>query len=450
MHASLVSRLFPGVIAVLAALGVACAGGQQVVAPRPGDAGGAGAGEAAPVRRDALAQPTATSVPPTPTPTPVPEPRFYAVVGGGEYFAETGFTVRDEPNGPRFWTEFRRLGGAEALGLPVSRPYDGPDGGRVQAFQRGWLAGMAGQPGVQPGTGDPPPAPAEARLREDRPEMALIGRVDIQPKEVRQGNTVLLRVWSAAAQSVTATIDGRTIPLARQGEAFVAVYGFDRREGVARPGPRPVRFTVVDASGRQTIRNDPADTIRVVDARYPTEDLVVTEATLSLLDPKKVNEEEALVNRIYSKWTPERRWRGPFISPAGDVGLTSEFGLKRYINGVFSGYVHEGVDFDVQTGDPIYAAADGTVVFAGPLHVRGNVVIIDHGWGVMTGYFHMFQTKVEAGQDVKQGDVIGLVGTTGFVTGPHLHFEVRVHNVCVEPLEWLSRPPFERPDLASL
>src|SRR5919199_6103719 len=140
-------------------------------------------------RAGATSAPTATAVPPTPTPaptpTPVPEPRTYAMAGGGQFFAETGFPVQDEPGGPRFWTEYQRLGGAGVLGLPSSAVYDGPDQTRVQTFQKGWLSGKAGQPGVQAGDGAPPEAPAEARARQDPPEMALIGRVDVQSKEVR-------------------------------------------------------------------------------------------------------------------------------------------------------------------------------------------------------------------------------------------------------------------------
>lgn len=394
--------------------------------------------------------PVPTAVPPTPTPTPVPEPRDFAIAteaGGGWFYAEPGFAVQDEAGGPRFWTAFQQQGGVAALGLPASRPFDAPDGRRLQLFEHGWLAGVPGQPGVQRGDGPPPQPPPEALVRQARPEMAFIGRVDISPREARQGTTVLLRVWAPAAQQVTATIEGRNLALAKQGDAFVGLYGFHR---LARLGPRPVRFTLVDAAGRQTVRNDPADTIRVVDGGYATENIDMPPSSLSLLDPAEVNKEEALLNGIYSRWTPERLWHGAFSAPVTDAEMTSEFGTRRSYNHGPVTDAHEGVDYGVQTGDPIHAAADGRVVFAGPLHVRGNTVIIDHGWGVMTGYFHQSVLHVQEGQMVRQGEVIGEAGATGFVTGPHLHFEVRVQNVNVEPLEWLNAPSNPRPDLLAL
>ena len=130
--------------------------------------------------------------------------------------------------------------------------------------------------------------------------------------------------------------------------------------------------------------------------------------------------------------------------------LTSDFGILRSINGGPYNWSHEGSDFEVDTGDPIRAIAAGRVVFAQELYVRGNTVVIDHGLGVFSMYNHLFRWDVQVGQEVGTGGAIGLVGSTGFVTGPHLHLEIRIHNVPVEPLEWLGRSPFERPDLASL
>jgi hypothetical protein len=372
-------------------------------------------------------------------------------VPGGWYYAETGFAVRDEPAQPRFWTEFQRLGGAGALGLPTSRPYDAPgtDGqpARVQAFQQGWLAGAPGQPAAQRGEGPAPPAPPEALVREDRPEMAFVGRVDVLPRELRQGTTLLVRVWTQAAQSVTAVFDGRDYPLAQAGEAFVGLLGIHR---AARLGQYPLRLTLVDGAGRHVVRNEAADTVRVLDAEFPIEHLEVDPKTLGLLDPVKLRQEDALLDGICSQWTPVRHWQGPFEPPVGAAAITSEFGVRRTINGGPPNWIHEGTDFDVQVGDAVFAAAKGVVVHAAPLYTRGNVIFVDHGWGVMTGYFHLSRFEVQVGQEVKKGQTIGLAGDTGFVTGPHLHVEVRVRNVMVEPLEWFNWAPFKRPDLAAL
>jgi murein DD-endopeptidase MepM/ murein hydrolase activator NlpD len=89
-------------------------------------------------------------------------------------------------------------------------------------------------------------------------------------------------------------------------------------------------------------------------------------------------------------------------------------------------------------GDPIYAAASGVVVFAGPLTVRGNATMIDHGWGVYSAYMHQSEILVNAGDHVEKGQLIGRVGNTGRVEGAHLHFEILVGGVPVNPLAWLT------------
>ena len=86
----------------------------------------------------------------------------------------------------------------------------------------------------------------------------------------------------------------------------------------------------------------------------------------------------------------------------------------------------------------MYAPADGIVILAEPLQVRGNVVLIDHGDGVISGLFHVSQIDVQAGQAVAAGDLVGLVGATGLVTGSHLHWELRVGGIAVEPREWVE------------
>ena len=302
-----------------------------------------------------------------------------------------------------------------------------------------------------PPTPTPAPTPTPVPEPEEWAGATWRGKVDVTPRDVRQGTTLLVRVWSTEAKSVSVAYEGREFPMARDGNAYVSLFGVERLG--PRPGPRQLRFTLIDGA-RRAGRNDPGDAYRVIDAGYATEDLIVDAKTMALLDPVKMNQEDAFLNGIMGKWTPERYWSGvfaePMVSAAGSVPLSSDFGVKRSINGNPANWSHEGTDYEVDTGDPIRACANGKVVYVGELHVRGKVAIVDHGWGVMTGYFHMFQQQVQVGEDVKKGQQIGLVGSTGFVTGPHLHVEIRVRNVNVEPLEWFQRSPFDRPDLGTL
>jgi hypothetical protein len=382
---------------------------------------------------------------PTVAPTPIPDPTNFAIANGW-YFGETGFAVRDEPGAPPFFTAFGRQGGPDGIGLPVSQVYTAA-GAQVQRFRNGWLNG-AGSTAAR-GDGTPPEAPREALVREPRPEMALVGRVDVSSHQLRQGNTALIRLWSDVAQSVSASFDGREFSLVKEREGGPWV-GFAAVQRFAALGPRPLRFSITGPDGQRTVRSESGDTIQIVDANYPIYHLTVPPSSADLLDPVKINQEEAFLNGVYGAWSPQRMWHGAFTAPVGKVEITSDFGERRSINGGPANYWHEGTDFGVWVGTPIQAAADGVVAFAGPLYVRGNVTVIDHGWGIMTGYFHQSEFRVAKGQQIHQGDVIGLSGDTGFVTGPHLHFEVRTRNVWVEPLEWLNWDPFPRPDLANL
>jgi len=97
---------------------------------------------------------------------------------------------------------------------------------------------------------------------------------------------------------------------------------------------------------------------------------------------------------------------------------------------------HTGQDIAVPQGTPVRAPAAGVVLLAEPLHVRGNAVVIDHGAGVTSNYWHLSRIAVRKGQQVKRGDVIGWVGTTGLSTGAHLHWEIRVYGVPVNPVPW--------------
>ena len=102
--------------------------------------------------------------------------------------------------------------------------------------------------------------------------------------------------------------------------------------------------------------------------------------------------------------------------------------------------VHEGLDIPADRGSPVYATADGEVTAASPSGAYGNLVMLDHGYGLETRYGHLSAFKVHAGQTVKRGDVIGLVGATGHATGPHLHYEIRVNGRILNPLQLLLNP----------
>jgi murein DD-endopeptidase MepM/ murein hydrolase activator NlpD len=112
------------------------------------------------------------------------------------------------------------------------------------------------------------------------------------------------------------------------------------------------------------------------------------------------------------------------------------FGARRNFNrGTLMTY-HSGVDMSVPVGTPVKASAPGRVAATEPFPVRGNVIILDHGRGVYTIYCHLSKYNVQVGQLVNVGDVIGYTGNTGRILGPHLHWELAVGGVTVDPLPW--------------
>jgi len=128
---------------------------------------------------------------------------------------------------------------------------------------------------------------------------------------------------------------------------------------------------------------------------------------------------------------------GYFALPVPGAPITSPFGPR---NDPITGYqgFHPGVDFGAKMGTPILAAGDGTVVFALPNGGYGNYTCIDHGHNIATCYAHQSAILVKVGDTVTRGQVIGLIGTTGYSTGPHLHFEVRVSGTPTDPMPWLT------------
>jgi len=148
-------------------------------------------------------------------------------------------------------------------------------------------------------------------------------------------------------------------------------------------------------------------------------------------------EEGVKIKQDYlSRVTPDREWEGNFAAPA-DAPISDVFGSQRIFNGVAQ-REHQGLDFRVPTGTPVAAMNSGTVLLARFLYFEGNCVVIDHGQGLLTLYFHLSEFKVKEGDTVKRGQEIGLSGGTGRATGPHLHVAVRWQGTYLDPARLLQ------------
>ena len=162
------------------------------------------------------------------------------------------------------------------------------------------------------------------------------------------------------------------------------------------------------------------------------------------MTPDAINAEREKVVTAWSQVSPVLQWQGTFLRPIDpQYPTTSPFGTRRDYSVADIGNFHAGQDFGAPEGVLVTAPAAGTVVLAEPITVRGNAVILDHGRGIFTGYWHLSEIKVQVGQQVAAGDVIGIVGNTGLSTGAHLHWEMRVNGVAVDPTQFLDEPVYQ-------
>ena len=171
--------------------------------------------------------------------------------------------------------------------------------------------------------------------------------------------------------------------------------------------------------------------------RFPTRRLTVDEGFVNppptLTD--RITQEAALLGTTWQQVTPERLWSAPFVRPVPQPA-NSQFGTRSVFNGRPRG-AHGGADFPSPAGTPIRAPNAGRVVIARDLYFTGNTVVIDHGLGIFSMLAHLSAMDVREGDRVEADAAIGRVGATGRVTGPHLHWAVRVNGARVDPLSVL-------------
>ena len=181
-------------------------------------------------------------------------------------------------------------------------------------------------------------------------------------------------------------------------------------------------------------------TLRVVSGKFPVQKLKVdpayVEPPASELD--RIREDREKVRRVWSSGDPRRRWSGPFALPV-DAPVRANFGSRRVFNGKPRSS-HEGADLAAPAGAPVTAPGPGRVALAEELYFSGGTVILDHGAGLFTMYFHLSRIDVKAGDAVAAGTQIGAVGATGRATGPHLHWGARLNRARINPLGLLQLP----------
>jgi len=272
-----------------------------------------------------------------------------------------------------------------------------------------------------------PPAKAwEAEVNHPTPFAAI--QLSSQP--VLQGETLVVRVTLSQPATLSGDFDGRPLFFTGDESGGWALVGVHALQEVGIYS-LALRAKLEDGTESATAVN-----VVVGAGPYATENIQLAPGRESLLDPELIQAEQERMVDLWSQVSPRPLWEGVFNLPIASNRVTSPFGTRRTYNHGPVGGFHTGTDFGAGNGMPIYAPAAGRVVLAEELVVRGNAVLIDHGSGVFSGYWHQSSLVVEDGQTVQPGDLIGYVGDTGLVTGDHLHWEMRVGGIAVDPMQW--------------
>lgn len=263
---------------------------------------------------------------------------------------------------------------------------------------------------------------------------APLTRLEVMPIVLVEGQTGRFRMGVNTPSTINATFLNQNLQLAIESENLLAsLVGIPVG---TEAGIYPLSLNITQADG---VITEFVVNVQVVSGGYGRERINLMDGRDDLLNTHVEDAENLLVGRVLDAFNPERYMTGAMGLPAA-AAMTSPFGSTRSYNGGEFSRIHAGIDFAGASGTPILAAAPGRVVMVDELHVRGLATIIDHGWGVYTGYWHQSERYVNLGDWVEARQVIGAVGSSGRVTGPHLHWEVWVNGVPVDPMQWLRVP----------
>ncbi|MFZ0546620.1 MAG: LysM peptidoglycan-binding domain-containing protein [Candidatus Promineifilaceae bacterium] len=259
--------------------------------------------------------------------------------------------------------------------------------------------------------------------------------VQIHSLPAIQGQTLAIYVENQDSGQPSGEFLGQSLLFSPSGSnnGYVALVGID---AFTTPGDYPL---LLGGSGQQPWRPFRQD-IRIGSGNYEAQYITVPEDQNALLNPEVRAQDDALLATVYNQYSEMQLWQGLFQLPISNTVITAGYGGPRSYNGGPIEIYHTGVDFSGVVGTPIYAPADGRVVFSDTTTLRGHVLIIDHGLGVMSGFYHLSKIHVSVGEMVSAGQLVADGGSTGLSTGPHLHWDLRILNVPVNPLQWTEEP----------
>lgn len=280
----------------------------------------------------------------------------------------------------------------------------------------------------------PPPTPIPLPTRMPRPfpsSSVTVGNATLQLffPTLPQGTTGLLRIApenGATVGSVRAFFLDQTIDFFPAADGYYGLVAADMEAQTSRTNTLTVYVTYSDGA-RDTINTN----IEIPIGAFIRQEVTLAPDKAYLIDIETERNELAQLEAIFSTYTEQKMWDETGFQFPMSTTLTSPFGAFRTFNGTLNTR-HTGWDFNAVMGTPIMASAAGRVAFSGRLPVRGNHVVIDHGFGVFSTYSHMSVVHVTRGEMVAKGQILGEVGDTGRTSGPHFHWEVAVNDHFVD------------------
>jgi len=246
---------------------------------------------------------------------------------------------------------------------------------------------------------------------------------DLPKASLVPGGVFITPVEGAPDQAPAVTFDGNRVMVLRSNDHWLAVVGIPLS---TKLGPANVLVNEVPVG------------FNVVDKQYPTQSLKVApgKVDLSPEDEKRTSEESVRIKAALATYSLNAPSSLRLLQPVPGV-RSSSYGSRRIFNNEPRN-PHTAMDIAAPAGTPIKASADGKVIETGDFFLPGNTVVVDHGEGLITMYCHLSRIDVKVGDELKRGDVLGKVGATGRVTGPHLHWAVALNQTFVDPALFLA------------
>jgi murein DD-endopeptidase MepM/ murein hydrolase activator NlpD len=258
-----------------------------------------------------------------------------------------------------------------------------------------------------------------------------IPSIEISPAEILQGDACYIQIYGIPNSSEASVIFNKnniSLHYDNSSKSYIGFIGINQK---TEPGERNVQI-LFDSKTKINKKI----TIQKKDFQIQHLTLPKTKVDLSDKDLKRHNKEKKTVTELFKNSKKLKLYNSEFIKPI-DNKISTPFGVKRFMNKKPKNS-HSGIDLKGTMNEQIKSINKGVVVFTGNHFFSGNSIYIDHGLGIVSMYFHLSEIKVKTGNEVNKGDIIGLVGSTGRSTGPHLHWGVRVNNIRVNPLSLIN------------